>query len=301
MDLYYIRWKLGSKDDIKILNFESLTFKHQSSTNSDKWCLVDMQVGILNQPPVLSVNSRYHYAYLALGEKRKDLNFYMDLHQEKINQEELLNSAEFATLNKNNSVENAINKGCKNKFPNFDDKENILPESSACVSVQSLINEDISDAESAYDNYSSDEESRSNDSIDGNTKVLLEKNDSTFDKSIRKFVNAYKKCRLVQDTHIYSAIASFLQTCDWNTKRVNGKSYQRSGKRIRDQVTSSARRKKSSKKQKKLEQENQAQDTDEYKSKEPTRYIMPARSKRLQKKRSHNLNKALIESRPNGT
>ncbi|CAG8688522.1 14534_t:CDS:1, partial [Gigaspora rosea] len=55
------------------------------------------------------------------------------------------------------------------------------------------------------------------------------------------------------------------------------------------------------KKQKKLEQENQAQDTDEYKSKEPTRYIMPARSKRLQKKRSHNLNKALIESRPNGT
>ncbi|CAG8857291.1 16380_t:CDS:1, partial [Gigaspora margarita] len=83
--------------------------------------------------------------------------------------------------------------------------------------------------------------------------------------------------------------------------RVNGKSYQRGGKRIRVQVASSARRKKSSKKQKKLEQENQAQVTDVYKNKEPTRYIMPARSKRMQKKCPHNLNKALIENCPNGT
>ncbi|CAG8842210.1 21837_t:CDS:2, partial [Gigaspora margarita] len=296
MDLYYIRkllsvahnrpnnfialrfrlsgWKLGSKDDIKILNFESLTFKHRSSTNSDKWYLVDMQVGMcecspigvsckhqasisfhyhicsLNQTPVLSVNSRYNYAYLALGEKRKELSFYADLHQEKINQDELLYSAEFATLNNNNSVDNAINEDRKNNFQNFDDKENILPESLAFVSVQFLINEVISEAESVYDNNSSDEESRGNDSTDSNTsnnedeeglhqltidefrwfyndlESLLEKNDSTFDKSIQKFVNAYKKRHLVQDTHIYPAIASFFQTCDWNEKRVNGKSYQ---------------------------------------------------------------------------
>ncbi|CAG8848204.1 36146_t:CDS:2, partial [Gigaspora margarita] len=264
IDLYYIRWKLGSKDDIKILNFESLTFKHRSSTNSDKWYLVDMQVGMcecspigvsckhqasisfhyhicsLNQTPVLSVNSRYNYAYLALGEKRKELSFYADLHQEKINQDELLYLAEFATLNNNNSVDNAINEDRKNNFQNFDNKENILPESLAFVSIQSLINEVISEAESVYDNNSSDKESRGNDSTDSNTSNnkdeeglhqltiddLLEKNNSTFDKSIRKFVNAYKKRRLVQDTHIYLAIASFFQTCDWNEKRVNGKSYQ---------------------------------------------------------------------------
>ncbi|CAG8857510.1 46016_t:CDS:2, partial [Gigaspora margarita] len=137
----------------------SLTFKHRSSTNSDKWYLVDIQVGMcecsptgapckhqasisfhyhicsLNQTSVLSVNSRYNYVYLALGEK-----------------------SEFATLNNNNLVDNAINEDCKNNFQNFDDKENILPKSSAFVSIQSLINEVISEAESVYDNNSSDEE-----------------------------------------------------------------------------------------------------------------------------------------------
>ncbi|CAG8766225.1 16203_t:CDS:2, partial [Gigaspora margarita] len=87
----------------------------------------------------------------------------------KMNQDELLYSAEFATLNNNNLVDSAINEGCKNNFQNFNNKENILPESSAFVSVQSLINEVISEAESVYNKNSSDEESRGNDSIDGNT------------------------------------------------------------------------------------------------------------------------------------
>ncbi|CAG8844719.1 24851_t:CDS:2, partial [Gigaspora margarita] len=143
----------------------------------------------LNQTPVLFVNSRYYYVYLVLEKKHKELSFYIDLYQEKINQDKLLYLAEFAALNNNNSVNNAIN-------------------------------EVISEAKSVYDNYSSNKKSRDNDSTGENTT-------------------------------------------------------------------------------KKLEQENQAQDTNKYENKEPTQYIMSAQSKRLQKKHLHNLNKALIESCPN--
>ncbi|CAG8853111.1 5864_t:CDS:1, partial [Gigaspora margarita] len=171
----------------------------------------------------------------------------------KINQDELLYN--------NNSVDNAINKGYKNNFQNFDDKKNILPKSSAFVSVQSLINKVISKAKSVYNNYSSNKKSKGNDSTDRNTsnikdeglhqltidefqwfyndlERLLKKNDPIFDKSIQKFVNTYKKCYLVQDTHIYLPIGFFFQICDWNAKHINSKSYQHGSKRIRVQVAS---------------------------------------------------------------
>ncbi|CAG8748892.1 9014_t:CDS:2, partial [Ambispora leptoticha] len=54
----------------------------------------------------MSVNSRYHYAYLALGEKRRKLSFYADLYQEKINQEFLYPAI---TSKNNNLVDNFCN------------------------------------------------------------------------------------------------------------------------------------------------------------------------------------------------
>ncbi|CAG8855321.1 43373_t:CDS:2, partial [Gigaspora margarita] len=39
-------WKIGSKNDIKVIRYDSMTFEHRSSKNSDKWYFVDMQLGI---------------------------------------------------------------------------------------------------------------------------------------------------------------------------------------------------------------------------------------------------------------
>ncbi|CAG8855579.1 962_t:CDS:1, partial [Gigaspora margarita] len=107
-------WKIGSKNNIKVISYDSMTFEHRSSKNPDKWYFVDMQLGIcecnttgapckhqsaistyyrvcgLNQVPIMSTSCRYHYAYLALGEKRKELSFYADLHQERIDREYLM-------------------------------------------------------------------------------------------------------------------------------------------------------------------------------------------------------------------
>ncbi|CAG8684282.1 12162_t:CDS:1, partial [Gigaspora rosea] len=50
-----------------------------------------------------------------------------------------------------------------------------------------------------------------------------------------------------------------------------------------------------------MQQEKSKKQTQDFvcEANEPTRFIMPARSKRLQKKHPHNLHKALIENRPN--
>ncbi|CAG8856663.1 40769_t:CDS:1, partial [Gigaspora margarita] len=147
-----------------------------------------------------------------------------------------------------------------------DDKENILPEALTLISSQSLINKAIYEERIAdSDTENNTEDSSDNDSKDqnnsgseadedlyqlalnelkwfyNNLESLCEKNDPALDKGICKFISAYKKCCLVQDTYVQLAVASFLQTCDWNAERVNSNSYRRGGKRIKVQVASTAR------------------------------------------------------------
>ncbi|CAG8768319.1 4682_t:CDS:2, partial [Dentiscutata heterogama] len=152
--------------------------------------------------------------------------------------------------------DNIISESYKNNVQNFDDKENILPGSLAFTSSQSSINKTVYKAENNDDINSNDGDNEAGE------ESLFEESDPALDKSIRKFVSAYKKRRLVQDTHVRPAISSFFQTCDWNAKRTNGNSYQRGGKKIRVQVASTARRKElSSKGQKRMRKRDPTQDT----------------------------------------
>ncbi|CAG8832437.1 33078_t:CDS:1, partial [Gigaspora margarita] len=68
------------------------------------------------------------------------------------------------------------------------------------------------------------------------------------------------------------------------------------------QVASTARRKEGSKNRKKKIQQETSKHTQDfvYETNKPAHFIMPARSKRLQKKRPHNLHKVLTENHPNG-
>ncbi|CAG8836724.1 11747_t:CDS:1, partial [Racocetra persica] len=66
---------------------------------------------------------------------------------------------EFTTLKNNNSADNIINEGYKNDFQNFDDKEKILPHSSAFVLLQFSSNGVICEVESICNNNSNDEKS----------------------------------------------------------------------------------------------------------------------------------------------
>ncbi|CAG8854462.1 9231_t:CDS:1, partial [Gigaspora margarita] len=127
---------------------------------------------------------------------------------------------------------------------------------------------------------------------------LIKDDDPVFNKSVRKFIKAYKKRRLIQDTHIRPAITSFFQTCDGKADRVNGNSHQCGSKRIKVQVAAVARRKGTSNKGRKKLQGKPRTGSQEIK--ELNCFVMPARSKRQETKRSHNLSKALEENRPNG-
>ena len=132
---------------------------------------------------------------------------------------------------------------------------------------------------------------------------LFKEKDPALDKSICKFVRSYKKHRSAQDTHIRLAVASFLETCDWNAGRVNGNIYQRGGKRIKVQVAAATRRKKGSTRElKKMPQGRPKKNRENYSHEieEPNRFILPARSKRTRVKRPHDLQQALKEIRPNG-
>ncbi|RIB03620.1 hypothetical protein C2G38_2049119 [Gigaspora rosea] len=135
---------------------------------------------------------------------------------------------------------------------------------------------------------------------------LLKEGDTALDKCVFKFVKIYKKRRFMKDTHICPAITSFLETCDWNAGRVNGNTYQRGSKRIKVQVSAAAKRKegttrtlnKISQGRPPKEKENNIHETES--QEKPSRFIMPARSKRTRKKCPHDLNQALKKIRPNG-
>lgn len=260
-------WKIRSIDNIKIISHESMIYEHQSSKNPDLWYLVDMRLGIcecnltgapckhqtsiaihyricgLNQLPTMSADSRHNYVYLALGEKRKELSFYADLHQAQIDKESMHTTVEPTILTSNNSFKNNFN--------------NIHPGSSAIDSSQFLNNEDInsnSGDESSNEMDDSDDNSETDENLHQLTinelrwfcndiENLIGEDDPTLHKSVRKFIKAYKKRRLMQDIHVRPAITSFFQTCEWNAKRANNNGYQRGGKRIKVQVASVARRK----------------------------------------------------------
>ena len=44
-------WQIGSLDDIKVINHESMIYKHRSSKNPNIWYLVDMQLGMCECDP----------------------------------------------------------------------------------------------------------------------------------------------------------------------------------------------------------------------------------------------------------
>ncbi|CAG8841984.1 33157_t:CDS:2, partial [Gigaspora margarita] len=176
-------------------------------------------------------------------EKRKELSFYADLHQAQIDKESMHTTVEPTILTSNNSVKNNFN--------------NIHPGSSAIDSSQFLNNEDInsnsgdeSSNEMDINSNSGDESSNEMDDSDDNSETdenlhqltinelrwfcndienLIGEDDPALHKSVRKFIKAYKKRRLMQDTHVRPAITSFFQTCEWNAKRANNNGYQRGG------------------------------------------------------------------------
>ncbi|CAG8673336.1 19484_t:CDS:2 [Gigaspora margarita] len=285
MDLYYIRrllavahnkldsfialrfrltgWQIGIKDDIEVVDLDSMIFRHKSSKDQNMWYRIDMRLGIcecdltggpckhqasvakhfhvcgLNQIPTMSASKQYHYAYLALGEKRKPLSFYADLHQERIEKDE------HTCL-----IEN------KDKLRWFYN--------------------DLED--------------------------LLKQNVPELDNSVQRFVKLYKKHRSKKDTYVLPSVVSFFQTCDRDAGRIMGNNRRPGGKRIRVQVTATSRRREGSKhgikkirqgRPKKRSQSNDA------KIQEVDRFNMPTR-KRHHKKSAHNLSKALSENRPNG-
>ncbi|RIB20332.1 hypothetical protein C2G38_2179559 [Gigaspora rosea] len=319
-------WNIGLKEDIEVVSFDSMIFKHRSSKNKNIWYLVDMHLGIcecnmmgapckhqssiathykicgLNQIPTMSVNSRQHYAYLALGNKCKGLDFYADLHQMQLDQEFL-----HSTMKPVNSINDNLvsSESHKNDYNNSNDR-GTLSKSMSLVPLSESDIDDYNNDESKSDtelHQSSIDELRwfSND-----LESLLKEGDTALDRSVFKFVKIYKKHRSIQDTHLRPAITSFLETCDWNTQQVNGNAYQRGGKKIKVQVTAAARRKKGSThtlnkipQGRPKENRNNCTYETEYQEK-PDRFIMPARSKRQYKKCPHDLNQALKEIRPNG-
>ncbi|CAG8693550.1 6721_t:CDS:2, partial [Scutellospora calospora] len=74
MDLYYVRrllivahnnldnfivlrfklsgWQIGEKDDVEIVNKNSMVFRYRSSKNKDVWYLVDMKLGTCECSPI---------------------------------------------------------------------------------------------------------------------------------------------------------------------------------------------------------------------------------------------------------
>ncbi|CAG8575350.1 10310_t:CDS:2 [Scutellospora calospora] len=234
-------WQIGSLDDIKIINHESMIYKHRSSKNPND----------------------------VLGEKCKELSFYANLHQAQIDKESVVKPT---MLTYNTLIENA-------NSTDIDSGDKSTNESS--------INESSNDS-----NDSENDENLNQLTVNefrwfyNDIENLIKENNPTFNKSVHKFIKAYKKCRLIQDTHIRPAIASFFQTCDWKENRVNSNSHQHGSKRIKVQVASVARRKgTASKGQKKLQGKprTSSQETT-HDIKELNYYIMPARSRRQQTK-----------------
>ncbi|RIB25282.1 hypothetical protein C2G38_2166260 [Gigaspora rosea] len=244
-------WKVEPKEDIDVVSFNSIVFKHRSSKNKDIWYVVDMRLGIcecnevgapykhqnsiafyynicgLNQIPTMSVSNKYQYAYLALGEKCKDINFYTDLHQVQHDQEFIHTTVESvpASVSFTNVVNNLVSNGNYNEYNNLGNK-NILPESVPF----SLLNDSENDAE-GYNNKDENDLDLHQLAINElywlsrDLESLLEKKDPALDKGVCKFVESYKKRCSVQNTHICPAVASFLETCNCNAGQVNSNVY----------------------------------------------------------------------------
>ncbi|CAG8828774.1 27977_t:CDS:2, partial [Gigaspora margarita] len=156
------------------------------------------QIGSLNdiQLPTMSIVGRHSYAYLALGEKYKDCSFYTNLYQEQIDKESMDTIVEHTIGKKYASGSSAMS------LTQFLNNETV-DANTINKSVNKIVNKSV--------NESSINESRDN----NNNKNLIK------DESVHKFIKAYKKCRLIQDTHIHPAI--------------------RGGKRIKVQVAAVAR------------------------------------------------------------
>ncbi|RIB15089.1 hypothetical protein C2G38_2193248 [Gigaspora rosea] len=196
------------------------------------------------------------------------------LHQAQIDKESMDTTVEPTML-----TSDALIKNTNCDFNDYD-KENMHPGSSAMSPSQFLNNENTADTINESINKSINEsanESSVNESSDNNDdsendenlnqltvnefrwfyndiENLIKEDDPAFNKSVRKFIKAYIKHCLIQDTHTRSAIASFFQTCDWKSDRVNGNSHQRCSKRVKVQVAAVAKRKGTSNKgQKKLQ------------------------------------------------
>ncbi|CAG8796174.1 8023_t:CDS:2 [Gigaspora margarita] len=277
-------WNIGLKEDIEVVSFDSMILKHRSSKNKNIWYLVDMRLGIcecnmmgapckhqssiathykicgLNQIPMMSVNSRQHYAYLALGDKCKGLDFYADLHQMQLDQEFLDTTMKPVTSINNNLVSRESH---KNDYNNSNDRSTLSESMSLMPLSESGIDDNNNDeSESDTDlHQSAIDELRwfSND-----LESLLKEGDTALDRRVFKFVKIYKKHRSIQDTHIRSTHT--LNKIPQGRPKENRKNYT---------------------------YETEYQEN-------PDWFIMPARSKRQYKKRPHDLNQALKKIRPNG-
>ncbi|RIB01468.1 hypothetical protein C2G38_2230722 [Gigaspora rosea] len=258
-------WNIGLKEDIEVVSFDLMIFKHRSSKNKNIWYLMDMHLGIcecnimgalckhqssiaiyyniysLNQIPTMSVRSQQHYAYLALGDKCKELDFYADLHQIQLDQEFLHMPMESAASINDNLVSN---KSHKNDYNNSNSRSTLFK-------FMFLVPLNKSDIENyMYNNDKSESDTDLHQLainelrwFSNDLESLLKESDTVLDKSVFKFVKIYKKHCSMQDTHVHLAITSFLETCDWNAEQVNGNTHQRGGKKIKVQVAVAARHK----------------------------------------------------------
>ncbi|RIB15659.1 hypothetical protein C2G38_2191891 [Gigaspora rosea] len=132
---------------------------------------------------------------------------------------------------------------------------------------------------------------------------LLKENDPTLNNSVRKFVKIYKLHRSKKDSYVRPAIASFLQSCNWDAGQVHGSKYHVEGKRIRVQIAASSRRKCPNCSLKRMHQRRPRKSrkklVDNIEEQRIDQFVIPVRSKR-QKKWPHDLQQAILENRPNG-
>ncbi|CAG8623725.1 24763_t:CDS:2 [Gigaspora margarita] len=143
---------------------------------------------------------------VVLGEKCKERSFYANLYQAQIDKESIDILVESILLASNTLIENT---NC-----NFNDynKENILFVFLA-ISPFQFLNNETANANIVNDSVNESINEIVNKSAN-ESKNLIKEDNPVFNKSVCKFIKAYKKCCLIHDMHIHPAIASFFQTCD---------------------------------------------------------------------------------------
>ncbi|CAG8808726.1 28803_t:CDS:2 [Gigaspora margarita] len=257
-------WLIRMKDEIEVVDLDLLVYRHRSCRDPTIWYLVDMRLGTcecsptgapcmhqdsiskhynvcgLNQIPITSVEKKYDYAYLALGEKRKSLSFYADLHQKKLEKGYTSKITDKEQILENFLINN-INTDESDRFDSSDD-ENIftLPESSNAIDS----NDDSNDSANNNDNIG-DNDYNANDGKSAIDKLcwfcndlenLLKQNDSALNNSAQSL----------------SSPINNIEICKTPIKK-----YWCCGKKIRVQITAASRRKGISHSLKKEYQEKQ--------------------------------------------